>query len=125
MGSPINKNQRISKAAHRDTVFKGYVDVDNIQEERLFTVDGAATRSLQDSYICAQQQRDPPPINPFATKTGLKDMSVITETTSAQSMMKLLQRPVSLGVRTITLIAGVDRQRQGPQTMHEADHLLM
>ena len=75
--------------------------------------------------MCPATKGPPPPINPFATKTGLKDMIVITETTSAQSMMKLLQRPVSLGVRTITLIAGVDRQRQGPQTMHEADHLLM
>jgi hypothetical protein len=55
MGGPVDKNQRISKAAHQDAVAKGYVDMDNIKEERLFAVDGAATRSYRDCCVGAQQ----------------------------------------------------------------------
>ena len=53
--SLVGKNQGISKAAHRDAVFKGCVNMDNIQDERLFAVDGAAMRSLWDSCIGTQR----------------------------------------------------------------------
>lgn len=89
------------KAARGDTITKCNVHMNDVEVERLFTGDGPASRSLGDHRKCTERHQKFATIYPLAVKTGLKDMLVIAEAMAAESMMKLLQGPVSFSVGTI------------------------
>jgi hypothetical protein len=49
----VDKNEGVPKATHQDAVTKG--NIDNLKEEGLFAVNGAAARSFWDRCKCTQR----------------------------------------------------------------------
>jgi hypothetical protein len=121
----VNKHKGVPKATHQDAVTKGNINVDNVEVEWLFAVNGSTPRSFQDHRKHAQQYQELPSINPLAVKAGMNDMFVVTGPTGAKSTMKLLWNPVSFSIGSIRPITWTNWWKSRTKTMYQLNHLLM
>jgi hypothetical protein len=72
--------------------------MDDVKEAIASTVDCATMLCLWDCCIRTKGQWKLPTVNPFSVKAGLKNVFVVPETATPQSMMKFLHCPMGLGI---------------------------
>jgi hypothetical protein len=99
--------------------------MNNVKVERLFTINGLASRSLRDHRESTERNRKLASIHPLAIEAGLKDMLVVAETTAAKGSMKLLRSPVSLSVGAIRTITWTNRWKNRTGTMNQQNDLIL
>jgi hypothetical protein len=99
--------------------------MNNVEVERLFTIDGLSPRSFWNRREGTERDWELAAFNPLTIETGLKDMLVIAETTAAEGTMKLFRRPVSFSVGAIRTITRTNRWRNGTGTMNKPNDILL
>jgi hypothetical protein len=96
--SPINKNERVTKASDQDAISKGNIHMNKVQVEIMFLCQSVTTRGLGNHGIRTQRHWKLPTIDPLSIKTCLNDMLVIAKVTTAHGLMGFLGQLVSFSV---------------------------
>jgi len=121
----IDEDERVPEATCGYTIPKGNVNMNNVEVERLFTIDGLSPRSFWNRREGTERDWELAAFNPLTIETGLKDMLVIAETMAAEGTMKLFRRPVSFSVGAIRTITRTNRWRNGTGTMKKPNDILL
>jgi hypothetical protein len=95
---PVHKDECVTKTPHQDTVAESNVHMDDVQEARLSLINCAPLVSPRDCCVRTKRQQKLPTINPFSVKAGLKDVFVVLEAATPQSMMEFLGDPMGLRI---------------------------
>jgi hypothetical protein len=112
------------KTSHQDTVSESNVHMDDIQEARLSSINGAPSVSLWDCCIRSKCQGKLPTINPLSVKASLEDVLVVPEAVAAQCTMKFFGCPMGLCVRAVGLITRANGWKGSPRMVDQASDIV-
>ena len=124
MSRYIHQNEGVAKTSHQDAVSESNVHMDNVQEVRFSSINIAPSFSLWDCSIRPKSQWKLSAIKSLAVKAGLENVFVISETTTAQSLMKFFRSPMSLCVGTISPITRANRGKKGTLAMNQSGNII-
>jgi hypothetical protein len=98
--------------------------MNNIQVERLFTIDSLSPRSFWNRCRGTKRDRELTTIHPLTIEAGLKDVLVIAEATAPEGTMELFRSPVSFSVRAIRAVTWTNRWRNGTRMIDKSNNIL-
>jgi hypothetical protein len=122
--SSIYQDECVAKTPHQDTVAKGNVNMDNIQEAGLGAINSAPSGRLRDRRIRPKGQRKLATIDSLTGKAGLEDVLVISKTMTSKSPMKFFGGPMGLRVGTISPITRANGWKRRTLAMNQLGNII-
>ena len=115
---------RRPKPPGSNTIPKSSIHMHHVQELRLLSDNSAVARGFRNCGVSTPGHWECTTINPVSIKTGLDDVFVIAEMTTAQGTVEFLGHPASLSVGPIGTIARANPWECRTRPMNQLHNLI-